>query len=215
METFDPSQLVSLIKASRVIAIVRHLPADQLLPVFESLADGGVQLIEVTMNTAGAAEQIREARKNFGSRMLIGAGTVTTPERAAAAIDAGALFLVTPNLDLDVMAMARGRNCPVIPGVLTPTEMMQAMRAGAAALKLFPASHLGPAYVKDVLSPLNDLYLVAVGGVTPANAAEWIKAGCIGVGMGGCLVDSRLVNSRDYDGLRKLACETMHGVSAI
>jgi 2-dehydro-3-deoxyphosphogluconate aldolase / (4S)-4-hydroxy-2-oxoglutarate aldolase len=215
MEKFDASQLVGLIRKHRVVAIVRHLPGEQLLPVFESLYAGGVRLIEVTMNTAGAASQITEAQAHFGDRMLIGAGTVTTPERAAAAIDAGARFLVTPNLDLDVMALARERNCPVIPGVLTPSEMMQAMRAGAAALKLFPASHLGPAYVKDVLAPLDDLDLVAVGGVTPANAADWIKAGCIGVGMGGCLVDPKLIKNADYDGLRQLATELINGVGGI
>lgn len=215
MEKYDPKQIVNLIRTHRVIAIVRHLPADQLDPVFESLYAGGVRLIEVTMNSAGAAAQIAAACAHFGDRMLVGAGTVTTTERADAAIAAGARFLVTPNLDLDVLALAREKNCPVIPGVLTPTEMMQAMKAGAAALKLFPASHLGPAYVKDVLSPLNDLNLVAVGGVTPENAADWIKAGCIGVGLGGCLLDPRLVQNRDYEGLRLLAASLTGNLAAV
>ena len=132
-------------------------------------------------------------------RSLIGAGTVSTVERARLAMAAGAQFLVTPNLDLEVVELAKAHQCPILPGVLTPTEMMAAIKAGVVTLKLFPASQLGPAYVKDVLAPLDDLNLVAVGGVTQDNAAEWLKAGCIGIGMGSSLLDKDLLRDRRYD----------------
>lgn len=193
----DP--LTEQIRRHRVIAIMRHLPEEQVEPVFSALADAGIRLIEITMNTAGAAEQISRVTSRFSSRMLIGAGTVSTVERARLAMAAGAQFLVTPNLDLEVVELAKAHQCPILPGVLTPTEMMAAIKAGVVTLKLFPASQLGPAYVKDVLAPLDDLNLVAVGGVTQDNAAEWLKAGCIGIGMGSSLLDKDLLRDRRYD----------------
>lgn len=199
----NEQKLMDLMTRYRVVAIVRHLPEDQLEPVFAALADAGIRLIEVTMNSAGAAEQITLAQELFGDRMLIGAGTVSTPDRALAALAAGARFLVTPNLDLEVVEIARRQHCPVIPGVMTPTEMMTAMKAGVKVLKLFPASQLGTAYVKDILAPLDELKLVAVGGVTPQNSAEWIKAGCVGVGMGSSLLPKDLVESKNYGQLRR------------
>ncbi|NLO35114.1 MAG: bifunctional 4-hydroxy-2-oxoglutarate aldolase/2-dehydro-3-deoxy-phosphogluconate aldolase [Clostridiaceae bacterium] len=204
MEKHDNEQnLIEQLEKNRVVAIVRHLPEDQLEPVFTALAEAGIRLIEVTMNSAGAAEQISRAQRLLGERMLIGAGTVSTPDRAQAALAAGARFLVTPNLDLDVVAIARRQRCPVIPGVMTPTEMMTAVKAGVNVLKLFPASQLGPAYVKDVLAPLDELKLVAVGGVTPQNSADWLKAGCIGVGMGSSLLPKALIDNRQYGQLRQ------------
>ncbi len=190
-----------LIRQYRLIAIMRRLPDEQVVPVFQMLADAGVRLIEITMNTRDAAGQIKLAQDCIGSRMLIGAGTVSTPERAEEAMDAGARFLVTPNLDPDVLSLAQKRSCPVVCGVLTPTEMMAAMRAGASTLKIFPAGRMGAGYIKDILAPLDDLNLVAVGGVTADNAADWIRAGCIGIGMGSSLLNPQLIQEGRYDEL--------------
>ncbi|MEA4888051.1 MAG: bifunctional 4-hydroxy-2-oxoglutarate aldolase/2-dehydro-3-deoxy-phosphogluconate aldolase [Clostridiaceae bacterium] len=202
MEDLDlTNSMNDLIRHYRLIAIMRHLPEEQLIPVFQMLADAGVRLIEITMNTKAAAEQINLARTRFGGRMLIGAGTVSTPERATEAMDAGAQFLVTPNLDPDVLDLAKKRSCPVVCGVLTPTEMMAAIRAGASTLKIFPAGRMGTGYIKDILAPLNDLNLVAVGGVTADNAADWIRAGCIGIGMGSSLLNPQLIQEGRYDEL--------------
>ena len=204
MEKQDNEQkLMDLLTRYRVGAIVRHVPEDQLEPGCTALADAGIRLIEVTMNSAGAAKQITRAQELFGDRMLIGAGTVSTPDRALAALAAGARFLLTPYLYLEAVEIARRQHCPVIPGVMTPTEMMTAMKAGVKVLKLFPASQLGTAYVKDVLAPLDELKLVAVGGVTPQNSADWIKAGCIGVGMGSSLLPKDLVENKNYGQLRR------------
>lgn len=202
--------LISAIRRDRVIAIMRHLPDEQVVPVFGALAAGGIRLIEVTMNTAGAAAQIRLAKRHFADRMQIGAGTVSTPERAVTALAAGADFLVTPNLDLEVLEYAARHGCPVIPGVFTPTEMMTAIKAGVRILKLFPAGQLGPGYVRDVLAPLDTLNLVAVGGVTPDNAADWLRAGCIGVGMGSALLPAGLLQSGDFAGLASQTADLLH-----
>jgi 2-dehydro-3-deoxyphosphogluconate aldolase/(4S)-4-hydroxy-2-oxoglutarate aldolase len=204
--------LTEQIRRHRIIAIMRHLPDDQVEPVFNALAEAGIRLIEITMNTAGAAEQISRVIGRFSGCMLIGAGTVSTTERARLALAAGAQFLVTPNLDLEVVELAKAHQCPIMPGVLTPTEMMAAVKAGVATLKLFPASQLGPAYVKDVLAPLDDLNLVAVGGVTQENAVEWLRAGCIGVGMGSSLLDKDLLRAGKYDEIvrrTKIFAETL------
>lgn len=197
------TQFVEEIRRHHVIAILRHLPDDQVEPVFDTLADTGIRLIEITMNSAGAAAQISRLVRLYGEKLLIGAGTVSTPERAREALAAGARFLVTPNLDLDVIDLAKAHPCPVIPGVLTPTEMMTAVRAGASALKLFPASQMGPAYVRDVLAPLDDLAIVAVGGVTAETAQDWIKAGCIGVGLGSSLIDKALLRDKQYAEIKR------------
>jgi 2-dehydro-3-deoxyphosphogluconate aldolase / (4S)-4-hydroxy-2-oxoglutarate aldolase len=194
-------KLKELIKRHRVIAIMRHLPDEQLEPVFSALSDAGIRLIEVTMNSRAAAEQIKKAASMFADRMVIGAGTVSTPERAREALSAGARFLVTPNLDLEVVQIAQEQECPIIPGVLTPSEMMTAVKAGVRMLKLFPASEMGPEYIKAVLAPLDELDLVAVGGITAQNAEEWIKAGCLGVGMGSALVDKKLMAEGQYEAL--------------
>lgn len=191
-----------MIRRRRIIAILRHLPEDQLIPVFRALAQAGIQLIEITMNTAAAARQIAQAQEHFSDRLIIGAGTVSTPARAREALAAGARFLVTPNLDLQVVRVAQEADCPVIPGVLTPTEMMTAVNAGVSVLKLFPAARMGLGYLKDILAPLDDLNIIAVGGITAENALDWLHAGCIAVGMGSALVSSEHLQSGDYETLQ-------------
>ncbi len=191
------------VRRQRIIAILRHLPADQVIPLFTALAEGGIRLVEITLNTTGALAMIKKARQYFQDDLVIGAGTVSTPDRARQALAAGASFLVTPNLDLAVIGLARQAGCPVLPGVMTPSEMVAAAGAGANTLKLFPASHLGPAYVRDVLAPLDELSLVAVGGVTRENAAGWLRAGCIGLGLGSSLFDKQLLAAKDYQAISR------------
>lgn len=208
-DQFSDRTIDDLIRQYRIIAIMRHIPDDQLIPVFRALADAGIRMIEITMNTQAAFDQIRLVRTHFAGEMLIGAGTVTTLELAQEAIDAGARFLVTPNLNLQVLQLAKNRGCPVIPGVMTPTEMAMAAQAGARVLKLFPAGHLGPGYVKDVLAPLDDICLIAVGGVTPDNMNDWLRAGCIGVGMGSSLIDPQLLRECRYEELGQRTQRTL------
>lgn len=206
MEWYDPTEPFSkLIARHKVFAILRHISDEQLLPVLDALVSGGIRLLEITMNSAGAAVQLERARLHLGNRAFLGAGTVTTIARAHEAIAAGARFLVTPNLDLSVLALSNKSGIPVVPGVMTPSEMVAGMQAGAAALKLFPAGRLGTGYVKDVMAALDDAPLIAVGGVTGENAGEWLQAGCIGVGVGSSLLHTDLLAKGDMDGLRDRA----------
>jgi len=194
----NDENLTELIKKHRLIAIMRHLPDDQIEPVFGALAEAGVQLIEIAMNTIGAIAQLEKMLMLFGDRMMIGAGTVLSPELAKEAIETGARFMITPHFDPEVVAVARTNHCPIIPGVLTPTEMMTARKAGVDVLKLFPADQMGTAYIRNLLAPFKDLNLVAVGGIKPDNALDWIKAGCIGVGIGTALFEKTWLETGRY-----------------
>ena len=206
MNGFSPStSFAHTIEQHRIFAILRHVSGELLLPVLDALVSGGIRLLEITMNSADATVQLERARLHLGGEVLLGAGTVTTVARAEAAISAGARFLVTPNLDMAVLALGRSAGVPVVPGVMTPSEMVAGMQAGAAALKLFPAGRLGTGYVRDVLAALDDAPLVAVGGVTADNAGDWLQAGCIGVGVGSSLIDADLLARGDMDGLRERA----------
>ena len=207
--------LAATITRHRVFAILRHIPDELLLPVLDALMAGGIRLLEITMNSADAVAQLERASDHLTDDALLSAGTVTNVARARAAISAGARFLVTPNLDPAVLDLADKAGVPVVPGVMTPSEMVAGMQAGAAALKLFPAGRLGTGYVKDVRAALDDAPLVAVGGVTAENAADWIRAGCIGVGIGSSLLDAELLATHDMDGLQARARALVQSLAQI
>ncbi len=170
-----------------IVAILRGIEGDSLLKMADALYEGGILLMEVTLNTAGALSAIRELRTRFDGKMFIGAGTVITLEKAHAAIDAGAQFVVTPNVDPEVITLCLSKNIWITPGAFTPTEIVTAMNHGSRYVKLFPARALGPAYIKDVLAPLSDARLLAVGGVDAKNIGDYVKAGAVGAGVGGSL----------------------------
>lgn len=197
--TYVQNDFIKLLEKHRVIAILRHMPPEQTSQVFDALYEGGIRITEITMNSDSAARQIQQQHERLGRRMYIGAGTVTTIERAKAALDAGAQFLVTPNVDLKIIELAKSHQVPILPGVMTPSEMMMAVSAGIHTLKLFPAAQMGLDYVKAVKAPLDDIHLVAVGGISPEQTAEWLQAGCIAVGIGSSLLDMELIRQGQYD----------------
>ena len=182
-----PAQALERIAAARLIAIVRTGDLDEALRVTEKLHGAGVGIVEYSLAGDAALAAIRACRERFGDAVLLGAGTVLTGQQAAVAVDAGADFLIAPNVDEEVMESASGLGVLHIPGALTPTEIVLASRLGAAAVKLFPAARMGAAYVRDLRGPLPDLRLIATGGVSAANAAEFLEAGCIAVAAGGAL----------------------------
>jgi 2-dehydro-3-deoxyphosphogluconate aldolase/(4S)-4-hydroxy-2-oxoglutarate aldolase len=157
-----------------------------------------VRAIEVTMTTPGALRVIEEASRRFGDEVLFGAGTVLDAETARAAILAGAAFLVTPTFSRKVIRLCRRYSVPVLPGCYTPTEMLDAWEAGADMIKFFPASNGGPELLKAILAPLPQLEVVPVGGVTLENAAEFIRKGAVALGVGGELVNQKLLDARDF-----------------
>lgn len=182
-----------LIQQSGVIAIVRFDRSEELVRVAKAVAAGGVKIIEFTFTTPGALNLIEQTSRELGDTVLLGAGTVLDPETARAAILAGAEFVVAPTLNLKVIETCHRYGKVVIPGAYTPTEMITAWEAGSDFVKVFPADVGGPAYLKAVATPLPQIKLIAVGGVTLENTRGFIKAGAAAVGVGSNLVERRAI----------------------
>lgn len=178
-----------------VVAIVRLPDAANLVRVAEAVYAGGITAIEFTMTTPGALEVLAQVTARLGDRVVLGAGTVLDPETARAAILAGARYVVAPTLNLETIRLCLRYGVPVIPGAYTPTEILQAHEAGAPMVKLFPATALGPQYLRDVLAPLPHLRLLPTGGVTEETAGAFISAGAVAVAVGSNLVDRATVAS--------------------
>ncbi|MGH2351822.1 MAG: bifunctional 4-hydroxy-2-oxoglutarate aldolase/2-dehydro-3-deoxy-phosphogluconate aldolase [Chloroflexota bacterium] len=193
------------VKATGVVAIMRHTEASLAIEAAEALLNGGIDVVEVTLNTTGATTMIRQLAGHFGERMLVGAGTVLSPGAVNQALEAGARFIVAPNTDLKVIGLCNQRNVPVIPGAFTPTEVVTAWESGADLVKVFPVSSVGPRYIRDLRGPLPDIPLVPTGGVTTENAADYIKAGAVALGAGSDLVEKAVVDRRDFGELERRA----------
>jgi 2-dehydro-3-deoxyphosphogluconate aldolase/(4S)-4-hydroxy-2-oxoglutarate aldolase len=188
-----------------LIAILRGQPAAIIDPVVQALIDGGFTALEITMNTPGAAEQIREAVASAQNRLAIGAGTVTSEAELEEAHAAGASFIVTPVVVPEVIAECVRRGLPVFPGAFTPTEIHQAHRLGATMVKLFPAHRLGPDYVRDLKAPLSSVRLLATGGITPESLPDFARAGADGFGIGSPLFSPVHLAASDWSWLRNRA----------
>jgi 2-dehydro-3-deoxyphosphogluconate aldolase/(4S)-4-hydroxy-2-oxoglutarate aldolase len=172
----------------RVVAIARGLDPSSMVDIAGALIDGGVTAFEVTLNSRSALDAIAAVRAAVpAGRLLVGAGTVLDRASAEAAVGAGAQFLVMPHTDLELIDWAAGRDVPVFPGAFTPTEILAAWRAGATAVKLFPASAVGPSFVRELRGPLPEISLIPTGGVTAENAPDFIRAGAVAVGLGSWL----------------------------
>ncbi len=189
------------IAGSRVIAVLRARDAGRFGEVAAVLAEAGVRCIEFTLSSAGAVDALRAFARELPPGVALGAGTVLDASMAEAAVDAGATYLLSPAVSLDVVERGRQLGVPVIPGAFTPTEILQAWRAGAAAVKLFPASLGGPGYLKAVRAPLPDVPLVPTGGISVEAAPDYLAAGALAVGLGGPLVG----DGSDLDEVRRRA----------
>jgi 2-dehydro-3-deoxyphosphogluconate aldolase/(4S)-4-hydroxy-2-oxoglutarate aldolase len=181
-----------------IVAVVRFTDPEPLVAVVEALAAGGVTVAEVTFTVPGALDVIRTAKRQLGDRVLLGAGTVLDPETARAAFLAGAEFVVAPGLNLDVIRLCRRYDKLVMPGAFTPTEVLTAWEAGADVVKVFPADVVGPAFFKALRGPLPQVKLMPTGGVDLSTAAEFLKAGAVCLGVGGQLVDPKVIAARDF-----------------
>ncbi|MDX2822013.1 bifunctional 4-hydroxy-2-oxoglutarate aldolase/2-dehydro-3-deoxy-phosphogluconate aldolase [Streptomyces ipomoeae] len=173
---------------TRVMAILRSADATGLPAVARALADGGVTCLEITLTTSGALDALAAIRDELGPEVAVGAGTVITTDEARDALAAGAEFLVAPVVDTEVIRAAAARGIPCYPGAWTPTEVSTAWRAGAAAVKLFPASTGGPAHLRQLRAPLPQVPLVAVGGVGIDQARDYLDAGAYALGIGSPLL---------------------------
>jgi 2-dehydro-3-deoxyphosphogluconate aldolase/(4S)-4-hydroxy-2-oxoglutarate aldolase len=202
------------VEASGVVAVIRLRDPAKLRAVVDALADGGVRVLEVTMTVPGATNLIRELAPSLPEGFLLGAGTVTDAATARAVIDAGASFVVGPVFRRDVIAVCHERDVPAIPGCFSPTEILDAHEAGADIVKVFPATMLGPQFVKDVRAPLPQLKLMPTGGVTIDNAGDWIRAGAVAVGVGSALVDARAIESAQFGTITANARRVVASVNA-
>ena len=190
------NETLEIILATRLVAIVRSDTSDGLLETVRALSAGGVRAVEVTLNTPGALEAISAAA---AEGFLIGAGSVLDAEMARAAISAGAEFLVSPNTDVATIRATKDAGKIACPGALTPTEVVMATQAGADVVKIFPASCMGPAYIKALRGPLAQVRTMPVGGVNLTNAADFLAAGAVALGVGGSLVDRRAIAAGNWD----------------
>jgi 2-dehydro-3-deoxyphosphogluconate aldolase/(4S)-4-hydroxy-2-oxoglutarate aldolase len=181
--------VVDRIRTIGIIPVVRARSAAEALGFVEAICAGGIPILEITMTVPGAVGVIAELTKRLGDDALIGAGTVLDADNARACIDAGARFVVSPALDVPTIEACRKLDVPVFPGALTPTEIVTAWRAGASAVKVFPAGAVGgAAYLKSVKAPLPQIELIPTGGVSLKTAADFIAAGAMALGVGADLV---------------------------
>lgn len=205
--------VISRIRADRVIAIVRGFGKSDCLKLAEAFCAGGLKLVEFTFNQSNksswqeTAEIISAVREAMEGKLFVGAGTVCSVELVELAHSAGAGFIISPDADEAVIRRTRELGLVSIPGALTPTEIKAAYNAGADFVKVFPASAMGPAYIKAVRAPLSHIPLLAVGGVSEKNIADYVKAGACGAGCGGNLVNKEWVKNGEFEKITAAARE--------
>ncbi len=184
-----------------IVGIIRNLSFDTIEKILPIYLSAGLTTIEITMNTQAAEEIIRFAADKYMGQLNVGAGTVCNTDELDLAIRAGSQFIVTPILDPDVVRTCVSKNIPVFPGAYTPTEIYQAWKLGASMVKVYPATSLGPEYIKDVKAPLNKIKLMPTGGINLDNIQTFIKAGADGLGIGSQLFDKTLIKDQNWEGL--------------
>ena len=202
----------------KIIAIMRGVDPEACLKTAEALYAGGIRMLEVTFNQKNpdsfkdTATAIRRVSETFGDDMLIGAGTVLTKEQVDMAAEAGGLYMISPSVNEEVIRYTRELDLVSMPGAMTPTEVMTAHLAGADFVKLFPVGDLGASYVKAIRGPISHVKLLAVGGVNSGNVAEFLKAGCVGAGVGGNLVNSTWISQGEFHKITQVASELVMAV---
>lgn len=202
---------LSEIKEHQLVAIIRGLAPHDVLAVAEALYAGGIRILEVTMNSIEPLAAIRSVSGTLGGRMVVGAGTVLDASMAEAAVLAGARFVLSPIVALDVIKAAKDLNVVSIPGAYTATEIYTAYKNGADIVKVFPAT--SPAYIRDIAGPLPQIPLLPTGGITPANVKDYKRAGAVGFGVGSALVDAKQPMTQRY--LEQIAEKARQFVEAL
>lgn len=192
---------------SRVVAVLRKIDVTKVVPLAKALVDGGIDSIEITMDTNNALGAISEVSKALGKNIVVGAGTVLDTETGRAAMLAGAQFLVAPTLNVDLIRLGNRYGRMVVPGCMTPTEIQQACEAGADVIKIFPAGVVSASFFKNVLGPLDHVTLMATGGVSIDNAKQYRQAGVDVLGVGGNLIDKKAIAADKFDDITAYAAK--------
>lgn len=204
-------EIIELILENKIIAIMRNVEPEKVLKTAEALYKGGIRLIEVTFNQSSVTgiedtkTSISLIAENFGDSICVGAGTVVNCEQLSAANQAGAQYIISPHVSPEVIQETIELGMVSIPGAMTPSEIISADRWGADFVKIFPVKNLGVDYIKAIKSPINHIPLLAVGGVNDKNLAEFLRAGAVGVGIGGDLVNMKLIQENKFDEMTMLA----------
>ena len=201
------NETLSRLVDSGVVAVLRGVPADQLIEIAEALREGGVTAVEITADTPNVADLIDEVTASFDDEVVVGTGTVLDSETARTTLMAGAEFVVSPSLHEDVIETCNRYGAVSAPGVMTPTEAVRGYEAGADFVKVFPAKTVGPAHLGAMKGPLGQIPMMPTGGVSPDNAAEYVEAGAFAVGAGGALVDYDAAARGDYEAVTETASE--------
>jgi 2-dehydro-3-deoxyphosphogluconate aldolase/(4S)-4-hydroxy-2-oxoglutarate aldolase len=206
--------VTAALERAGIVAVVRIDDRERVKPALDAILAGGVRAVEITMTVSGAVDLIRALAPVLPADVILGAGTVVDGRTATAVIDAGARFVVSPVYRREVVETCLARDIPVIPGCFTPTEILDAWDRGADIVKVFPATSLGPSYLKDIHGPLPHIKLMPTGGVSLDNAGDWIRAGAVAVGVGTALLDRRAVADGDWAKLRANAKRIVASVAA-
>ncbi len=204
-------QIIKSVLDRKLIAIVRGVEKEKLIPLAEAMYEGGIRLLEVTYSANGSvsdedtAANIKMLADHFGDRMYIGAGTVIKTSQVELTKKAGGRFIISPDTNVEVIKLTKELGLVSMPGAFTPTEIQTAHNAGADFVKLFPAVNCGPDYFKAVSAPLSHIKFLAVGGIDCDNMADYLKVGVCGFGIGSNIINKKMLDSGDYAGLTALA----------
>lgn len=202
---------IQIIEEAKIIVIVRGVAREKLIPLVQAMYDGGIRAVECTFNAGGnpsdeeIAENIRMLVEKFGDRMVIGAGTVLTPKQVRLTREAGGCFVISPDTNEEVIRYTKELGLVSIPGAFTPSEVTAAHRAGADFIKLFPVDLFGPRYIKIVSTPISNVRILAVNGITDENMNSYLDAGAVGVGVASGIVNKDLIANGDFEGITRLA----------
>lgn len=193
----------NMMNKHKICSIVRHLPLEKTLDYATTLYDCGIRMIEVATNSEEAYEQIKLLRYHFNDKLIVGAGTVINNERCNKSLEAGAHFFLTPSTTRTTLEFCQINNIPLLPGVMTPTDVSICLDYGYNTMKLFPAADLSANYIKSLKGPFDGTNYVAVGGVSPENINSFFSQGFIGVGIGSHLIPNNFIENNDWDNAKK------------
>ena len=208
------AEVVEAVERAGIVAVIRMKDPNKLQAVVDAIAAGGIRALEITMTVPGAVDLIRDLAPKLPEGFILGAGTVLDADTVARVADAGARYVVSPVFRRSVIDACHARGLAAMPGCFTPTEILDAWDAGADIVKVFPATTLGPSYLKDVRAPLPHVKLMPTGGVTVDNAGDWIRAGAVAVGVGTSLLDAKAIADGHFHRLRTNAERMIANVRA-
>lgn len=215
------AEIMRFVEKEKIIAIMREIEVEKCLKVADALYEGGIRLVEVTFNQKNpnsfkdTTDAIRAIIEKYAEKMLVGAGTVVSPTLVEMAADAGAKYIISPDVNINVINKTLELGLVSMPGALTPSEIMTAHNAGADYVKLFPIGELGVSYIKAVRAPISHIKLLGVGGVNENNAADYMNAGMCGIGVGGNLANKTWINNGEYYKITETAKKLVEAVNNI